>query len=117
LYFAPSVFDKLRRFTLRQLDEFHGRPHSAHVEENMNVIHHAAHHNPRRAHVSHDGRQVGVHPWSDLIVQQWLAMFGAEDEMGVELGEGLGHGLFLMLNVRMGVNMAFGQSSLHRYQT
>jgi hypothetical protein len=50
-----------------------------------------------------------MHARADLIVERGLAVLGAEDQMGVDLGERLRHDQLLKQGIRDGVNMAFGQ--------
>ena len=61
-------------------------------EQHMNVIFHAASTERGAILLAGNASQVGVSSPTDIgIRKEWASMFGGEDEVNVDLNEGLGH--------------------------
>ena len=51
----------------------------------MNMICYSANAEGFRAFVAAKGRKIGMHPSADVNVEQWIAVFGAENNMDDDL--------------------------------
>jgi hypothetical protein len=93
--FLPKRLDELGEFPFALFNKIDRRSQFAHVEEDVDMIGNSAYHNPRRIHTSDSCRQEGMNSWPNRIVQERLAVLGAEDQVRAKLRERLRHGYLL----------------------
>jgi hypothetical protein len=78
---SAERLDEFRRFSLRLLDELNRRVLLAHIEEDVNVIVNTSDDDPGRVHFAYRRCQKRMHAQANLVVQEWLAILGAEDQL------------------------------------
>ena len=91
--FLALGFDPLGRGFFDLLDDLADGNGSGQVEEQVGVVLHRIDKDRRTAEVLQDCGHVGVQGAADVVCDDAFAVFGAEHEVNVEAGEGLGHGL------------------------
>jgi hypothetical protein len=87
-----EALDPFRGFFLQPFEHVSLRESSRQRCYQMNMVSHTADTEGFRARIPADGRKIGMHPGPDVGVQQWIAVFCAEDNVNDNLTERLRHG-------------------------
>ena len=83
--------DELGRFSLHLFHKLDRSMHFAHVEQNVNVIGDSPNDNVRRIEIANHRSKISMNTRSDFVIQEWFAVFCAENQMRIQLGERLRH--------------------------
>lgn len=89
--FRPLGFDPFGRGFFNVFDGLADGDGSGEIKKQMGVVLDGIDENGSTAEVLQHCRHVGVQRAADLVREDALAVFGAEYEVNVEAGEGLGH--------------------------
>ena len=89
--FRALGFDPFRRRFFDIFDGFADGCGAPEVEQEVDVVFDGIDENGRGTQVLKDGGHVGVELGADVVGDEIFAVFGAEDQVDVEAGEGLWH--------------------------